>query len=58
MPMQRSAPYLAFHKALQKYAFMVIADWLDAAHTSLDHLEDGAEGAPAAPPQTQVLPTC
>ena len=56
--MQRSAPYLAFHKALQKYAFMVIADWLDAAHTSLDHLEDGAEGAPAAPPQTQVLPTC
>lgn len=57
IPKKCSAPYLAFYKALDKYALTITAYWPDAGHTSVDHPEGEIEGAPAAP-QTRVRATC
>lgn len=45
------ALYRAFYEAFNKYVLTVIADWLDAGHTSLDHLT-GSQGWTQPPSAT------
>lgn len=60
MTKKSSAQYRAFYEAFNKYVLTVIADWLDAGHTSLDHLSgsrgghDGHSHRHLPPPRIEI----